>query len=326
MAKNINVLVTGGAGYIGSHTCLELSKNGFNPVTYDNLSTGRKSFVKWGPLVKGDLLDKNKIIKTIDKFKIDSVIHLAAKSQVEESELKKKLYFENNVLGTITLLEAMVECNLDKIIFSSTAAVYGNNSNKSLKEIDKISPINMYGLTKYLCETVLLSYSKSSKVNFIALRYFNASGSDYNSKIGELHFPETHLMPRVCQKLINNQTINIYGNDYETKDGTCVRDFIHVRDIASAHIVSLKTVMKKKVNKTYNIGTGKGYSVLQVVKLFENKLGKKGKISFSKKRDYDPQYLVANASLFSKIFKWKAKYSSINNIIKSEIEWRKLIQ
>ena len=151
------------------------------------------------------------------------------------------------MLGTITLLEAMIECNLDKIIFSSTAAVYGNNSNKSLKENDKISPINMYGLTKYLCETVLLSYSNSSKVNFIALRYFNASGSVYNSNIGELHFPETHLIPKVCQKLLNNQTINIYGNDYETKDGTCVRDFIHVRDIALAHIVSLKMVMKKKL-------------------------------------------------------------------------------
>ena len=184
----------------------------------------------------------------------------------------------------------------------------------------------MYGLTKYLCETVMFSYSKLSRINFIALRYFNASGSEYKSKIGELHFPETHLMPKVCQKLINNQTISVYGNDYETKDGTCIRDFVHVRDIALAHIVSLQTVMRRRVNSVFNVGTGKGYSVLQIIKFFENTLGKKGKIKFSKRRAYDPQYLVANTSLFSEQFKWKAKYSSINNIIESEVAWRKLIE
>tara|TARA_B100001741_G_C16547949_1_gene597819 strand:+ start:569 stop:1558 length:990 start_codon:yes stop_codon:yes gene_type:complete len=323
MPKNKNVLVTGGAGYIGSHTCKILKSNNFNPVSYDNLSSGKKKFVKWGPLVIGELGDKNKIIKTIKKYKIEAIIHLAAKSIVEDSELNKNSYFINNLHGTITLLEAMRECKIKKIIFSSTAAVYGESTTFKIKESHKLSPINIYGLTKLMCENFIKTMKQIDHLDYIILRYFNASGSDYISNIGELHDPETHLIPKLSIAFCLKTNFYIYGNNYKTQDGTCIRDFIHVLDIAEAHVISLKHILKNNIAETYNLGTGEGYSIKKIINIFEEITKTKIKIKYAKERINDPRKLVADPKKFNLKFNWKARKSSLHKIIYSELAWRK---
>jgi len=322
MPKNKNVLVTGGAGYIGSHTCKVLKSNNFNPVTYDNLSSGRKDFVKWGPLVIGELNDKNKIIKTIKKYKIKSIIHLAAKSIIEDSESDKTKYFKNNLYGTIALLDAMKECKIKKIIFSSTAAVYGDSSKSKINESHKLSPINTYGLTKLLCENSIKTMKKIDDIDYIILRYFNASGSDFKSKIGELHYPETHLIPKLSIAYCQKNDFYVYGKNYKTRDGTCIRDFIHVLDLAEAHVISLKYILNHNTAETYNLGTGKGHSIKKIIRFFEEITKTKITIKYSKARMYDPKRLVADPKKFNLQFKWKANRSDLQNIIFSELKWR----
>tara|TARA_Y100000816_G_scaffold279703_1_gene252276 strand:- start:663 stop:1643 length:981 start_codon:yes stop_codon:yes gene_type:complete len=324
MAKKIKILVTGGAGYIGSHVCKNLKVSNFYPVSYDNLSTGKKDFVKWGPLIIGDILDQQKLEKVIKQHKVKAVIHLAAKSQVEESEKKFKNYFNNNVIGTACLLEAMRKNDVNKIIFSSTASVYGNISKGSIKENDSLSPINNYGLTKLYCENLINHFALNDSLNFIILRYFNAAGSDYDSGIGELRDPETHLIPRISEQILKKKTISVFGNQYKTKDGTCIRDFIHVNDIASAHVFSLRRILSKDMNKTYNVGTGIGYSVSEIIKIFKKLSEINIKVKIAKKRSKDPEKLIANPTLFKNHFNWKPKSSDIKNIINSEIYWRKM--
>ena len=324
MAKKINILVTGGAGYIGSHVCKILFLNNFIPITYDDLSTGNKDFVKWGPLIIGNILDQEKIIKVIKKFKIRSVVHLAAKSKVEESDKKFEYYFHNNVTGTINLLEAMKKCSIHKIIFSSTASVYGGNTKGTIKEINQLSPTNSYGLTKLYCENLIIHFAKTFALDYVILRYFNAAGSDYKSNIGELRDPETHLIPKLSEQMLKNTTIDVYGDQYDTADGTCIRDFIHVNDIAIAHKICVRYILQKNINKIYNLGTGKGYSVFEIVKLYQKILNRSPKIRIAKKRERDPEKLVADPSMFKKEFNWTPVHSNIKNIIESEIYWRKM--
>ena len=324
MPKKINILVTGGAGYIGSHICKNLKLNNFNPISYDDLSTGKRNFVKWGPLVVGDILDQKKLVKVMKEYDVKVVVHLAAKSLVEESDKKLKYYFNNNVIGTAILLEAMKKSLVKKIIFSSTASVYGNSSKGLIKESNKLSPINNYGLTKLYCENLINHYALSDSWDFVILRYFNAAGSDYESNIGELRDPETHLIPRISEQILQKKTISVFGNQYRTKDGTCIRDFIHVKDIASAHTICVQHILKKNIRKVYNLGTGKGYSVLEIIKNFEKKSNIDVKVKIARKRSKDPEKLVANPMLFKKQFNWKPIHSNIKNIIESEIFWRKM--
>ncbi len=324
MPKKINILVTGGAGDIGSHICKNLKLNNFNPISYDDLSTGKRNFVKWGPLVVGDILDQKKLIKVMKKYDVKVVVHLAAKSLVEESEKKLKYYFNNNVIGTAILLEAMKKSLVKKIIFSSTASVYGNSSTGLIKESNKLSPINNYGLTKLYCENLINHYALSDSWDFAILRYFNAAGSDYESNIGELRDPETHLIPKISEQILQKKTISVFGNQYGTKDGTCIRDFIHVKDIASAHTICVRHILKKNIRNVYNLGTGKGYSVLEIIQNFQKKLNMNIKVKIASKRSKDPEKLVANPMLFKKQFNWKPIHSNIKNIIESEIFWRKM--
>ena len=320
-----NIIVTGGAGYIGSHICKELKKSNFNPITYDNLSSGNERFVKWGPLIKGSILDKKKLLLTFKKYKPIAVIHLAAKSVVHELEKNQKDCFEVNVNGTINLLEAMTISGINKIIFSSTASVYGQNKKKSFKETHDLLPVNNYGISKLICEEIIKNYSLNKSLNYVILRYFNACGADNDLEIGELKRPISHLIPTIANNILKNQSSKIFGTDYSTFDGTCVRDYIHINDLAEAHIIILIKLLKSNFSDVYNLGAEKGYSVLNIIKEFENILGKKVKIKKTHKRDGDPSILIANAKKFYNKFNWKPKYSNINNIVKTEYFWREKI-
>ncbi len=316
------IIVTGGAGYIGSHVCKKLYHEGYEPICYDNLSTGHKEFVKWGPLIKADITNKKNLVRVIEKYDPIAIMNFAALSLVEESNKNLYKYFFTNYYGTLCILEAMHLTQKNKLIQSSTAAVYGFHG-KKYKEESKLKPINNYGKSKLAAEESIKYMGKLHQINYIILRYFNAAGADFDSKIGELHYPETHLIPNITNSIFNGNHIKIYGNDYQTRDGTCIRDFVHVEDIADAHFISLKYLLNKRVKEIYNIGTGKGSSVLKVVNKFENLLNTKYKVEYLKRRDGDPAILVADINKFQKKFNWKPSYSSLEKILSSEINWRK---
>jgi len=320
--NKINVLVTGGAGYIGSQVCKHLHSSNFSPITFDNLSSGNQSFVKWGPLIKADILNTEKIIETIKIYKPKAIIHFAAKSIVEESQKNLDMYMKVNVDGTKSILSAMKQTGLNKIIYSSTAAVYGNKYKTDITEDFPENPINNYGTTKLLSEKIIKDSYKNLSIDSIVLRYFNASGCDHEEGIGEMHDPETHLIPNITQNMIKGEVSNIYGNDFDTKDGTCIRDFIHVKDLASAHVLALKHILNNKISDTFNLGTGKGHSVQDVINTYEEIFSKNCKIKISNRRDGDPASLVANVEKFKKTFNWDTQHSSLHNIIDSDIKWR----
>jgi len=236
----MNILVTGGAGYIGSHTCKQLKKYGLSPIVYDNLSRGHKEFVQWGPFVEGDILDTEKVKKTLEEHKIQAVIHFAAFAYVGESVENPSLYYKNNVHGTFSLLEAMLKANVKNLVFSSTCATYGIPEKIPLMEDMPQNPINPYGQTKLMIEKILRDYGTAYGFKSVCLRYFNAAGADQDGVIGERHNPETHLIPLAIEAALKNKTMKIFGNDYETPDGTCLRDYIHVTDLAEPPLLALK--------------------------------------------------------------------------------------
>ncbi|MDD4835073.1 MAG: UDP-glucose 4-epimerase GalE, partial [Lutispora sp.] len=262
----MNILITGGAGYIGSHTVKALKKKGYFTVVYDNLSTGHEYAAKGDVFIWGDIFDSNLLKSTIKKYSIDSVIHFAAYSLVGESMTNPKKYYTNNVQGTLNLLNTMLENNVDKIVFSSTAAVYGEPENIPITEDCPKDPTNVYGKTKLIIENMLEDYSKAYALKYIALRYFNACGADPQGDIGEDHNPETHLIPLVLQTCADKrESIKIFGQDYPTKDGTCIRDYIHVNDLASAHVLALEALQKGHKSEVYNLGNGNGFSVSEII-------------------------------------------------------------
>ena len=262
------ILVTGGAGYIGSHICKELARCGYNTVSYDNLSRGHKWAVKWGLLEVGDILDQDNIIKIIKKYDPIAVMHLAAYAYVGESVTNPSLYYHNNVSGTLNLLEAMMCTNMRLIIFSSSCATYGIPVTVPISESHPQKPVNPYGRTKLMIEEILKDFDVSHEIKAISLRYFNAAGADPDGDIGEDHKPETHLIPNVLKAAIGKKThLEIYGNDYETNDGTCVRDYIHVTDLAKAHVLALEKLISKQESNQFNIGTGVGYSIIDILTL-----------------------------------------------------------
>ena len=310
---NNNILVTGGCGYIGSHICYELKNNGFIPIVYDNLS--RSSIIDYDNLEIGDISDSEKIINIIKKYNPIAVIHLAAFAYVEESMMFPSIYYYNNVAKSIIFLNILKKYNINNIIFSSTCAVYGNPVKIPINEDESIKPINIYGKTKYIIEEVI----NDLKFNNIRFRYFNVAGHHItNKKLKENHNPETHLIPILINSIDTSSSINIYGNDYNTYDGTCIRDYIHVMDIATAHILALKKILNiSNCNYVLNIGTNKGYSINEIISEIEHQYSIKLNIKYVNRRIGDPDKLIADYNLIKNVLNWNPLYSNIKTIISS---------
>ena len=321
--KDKYILITGGAGYIGSHTNLELKRKGYRTVIFDNLSLGHKEFVKDDNFIYGDLKNISDLKEVFKKYDIAAVIHFAALSKVGESTKDPQMYYYNNVINTLNLLDVMRTYDVKKIIFSSTAAVYGNPESIPITEESEIKPINPYGSSKAMIENILKDYDKAYNFKFVSLRYFNACGADASAKIGEWHVPETHLLPLILDVVIGKQdNIKIFGTDYNTKDGTCIRDYIHVTDLADAHILALEYLLKDNRSNIFNLGNGEGYSVKEIIDAVETITKKKIQRIENERREGDPAILIANPLKAKKILKWKTRYD-LENIVKSAWEWHK---
>ena len=317
------ILITGGAGYIGSHINKIITSQGYETIVVDNLSNGHKEFVKWGLFYEVDLRDELQLSAVFERHEIEAVIHLAAYAYVGESVGNPQKYNNNNIISTLSLLNVMLKYNVKNIIFSSTCAVYGVPHSLPITENNPLTPINPYGETKAFIEKVLKQYHKSYNLNYISLRYFNVAGGDFDCDIGEFHEPETHLIPIALNKAYNQESIDIFGDDYDTNDGTCIRDYIHVLDLADAHILALKHLLKTQESDVFNLGTEHGYSNLDIIKSIENILDSKIKINFSQRREGDPDKLVASNRKAKEILNWEPKYSDINVIIESAWKWYK---
>ncbi len=315
-------MVTGGAGYIGSHTCKILKSLGYNPIVIDNLSTGNKWAVKWGPLIAGDISDSDLIKSTVKKYNISALIHFAAHAYVGESINNPQKYFQNNVVGSIKLLDAIMDAGVNNVVFSSSCAIYGIPNQLPISEKHPHHPINPYGESKLFIERVLQWYGNLNKFNWVALRYFNAAGADPKSEIGEWHVPETHLIPRLLDVALNrNNVIEIYGDDYDTPDGTCIRDYIHVEDLAQAHIFALEYLLKSGNSCSFNLGTGKGYSVRQVLDIVNKVTGTDIPFKMKPRRIGDPPVLISDPTSIMNTIGWEAKYSSLEVQIDHAWKW-----
>jgi len=319
-----NILVTGGAGYIGSHMCKALKKNGYNPVCFDNLSVGHKSAVKWGPFIKGDLRDKKNLKKAFDNFSFAAVMHFAANALVGESTKNPLKYYENNVSSTINLLQAMKDYNVKHLIFSSSCATYGIPDYTPINEEHPQKPINPYGKSKLIIEEILLDYAKAHDVSYASLRYFNAAGADPECETGENHKVETHLIPLLIETALGvRPSLDVYGTDYPTEDGSAVRDYIHVCDLASVHLKALEYIFTHNKCIQINVGTGRGYSVLEIINAAKKLINPDFKINYAERREGDPPVLVAENSKVKELLNWTPEYSSIETIIDSALKWHK---
>ena len=318
------ILVVGGAGYIGCHTVRELSELGREIIVYDNLSYGHKQAVKDVKLIIGDLSDKNKLGRTIKDYNINSVIHFASYIQVGESMSHPVDYYRNNVCNTLNLLEVMNENKVKYIVFSSSAAVYGEPEKTPINEECSKNPTSVYGRTKLIVEDILSDFGNAYGIKYTALRYFNASGAHISGELGEAHNPETHLIPIILEVVLGKRDIlKVFGNDYPTKDGTCIRDYIHVTDLARAHILALDALKNGGDSKIYNLGNGNGFSVMEVIKVVEKITDQKVKYEFVKRRFGDPASLVASSEKIIKELGWKQEYNSLEKIVETTWNWKK---
>ncbi len=312
------ILVVGGAGYIGSHTAHALRRKGHEVIIYDNLSTGYASLADGFELVIGDISDSTKLSRLLAR--VDAVMHFAAYAYVGESVENPRKYFQNNVLGSIALLNAVTDSSVRKVIFSSTCAVYGVPAKVPMAEDNPRLPVNPYGASKLAFEFALESYARAYGLRFVAFRYFNASGADENGQIGEMHDPETHLIPAVFEAIKGKRpALQIFGEDYPTPDGTCVRDYIHVSDLAEAHVLGLECIDKGE-SAALNLGTGQGYSVKEVISTIEKVTGRKVPRNLAPRRPGDPPALIADPSLAEKVLNWKAK-RSLEDIVSTAWKW-----
>ena len=320
----MSVLVCGGAGYIGSHTVSELLDRGEDVVVADNLQKGHKKAVLGGKLMIGDLRDSDFLDKVFSENTIDSVIQFAADSLVGESVEDPLKYYNNNVVSTLSLLSKMKQYGVDKIVFSSTAATYGEPQNIPIMETDPTIPTNPYGQTKLAVEKALKWCYEAYDIKYTALRYFNAAGAHISGKIGEDHNPETHLIPIILQAALGQRdSITIFGDDYNTEDGTCVRDYIHVTDLADAHILALDKMRADGKSNIYNLGNGNGFSVKEVVDITRKVTGVDIKAELGERRPGDPAILVASSEKAKKELNWKPKYNDLGTIIETALKWHK---
>jgi UDP-arabinose 4-epimerase len=317
-----NVLVTGGAGYIGSHTCKLLAKEGYLPVAYDDLSLGHRSAVKWGPLVTGDIADSQVLTTTIRKHHIDSVIHFAGSAYVGESVNHPRKYFHNNLSKTIAMLGCLLDEGVNNIVLSSTCATYGVPQKSRIDENHPQQPVNPYGESKVAIERVLQWYGQAYGLKWIALRYFNAAGADPDGEIGESHDEETHLVPLAVRATYPDfDPLRIFGVDYPTKDGTAVRDFIHVSDLASAHIRALEYLARGCESRAFNLGSGVGHSVRDVVAAAERVTGRRVRTEEMPRRPGDPAELIADPTRAHQELQWRPQFSDLNNIVRTAWTW-----
>ncbi len=321
----LRVLVTGGAGYIGSHTCKALANAGYEPVSYDNMVYGHDELVKWGPLEVGDILDGERLKEVIDKYSPDACMHFAAFALVGESVEDPAKYYKNNVLGTLSLLEALKEKGINRLIFSSSAAVYGNPVKTPIPDDHSLSPVNPYGETKRIMEGVLRDFGAAYGLKSASLRYFNAAGADPEGESGELHDPETHLVPLVLEVAAGKREhITVFGDDYDTRDGTCIRDYIHVTDLADAHVRALERLGKGDTTKAYNLGNGNGFSVLEVIETARKVTGHPIPVEIGSRRAGDPPVLVADSSRIMEELGWRPLFDDLETII--ETAWNFLMR
>lgn len=317
----MRVLVTGGAGYIGSHTARKLATAGHEVVVFDNLSYGHRGAVGELKLVVGDLIDRELLTETLKSNKIEAVIHFAAFAQVGESVTNPSIYYNNNICGTISLLDAMRAADVGRIVFSSTCATYGIPASSPIDESFPQAPINPYGFSKLAIEHALQDYSHAYGMAYAALRYFNAAGASPAGDIGEDHTPESHLIPVVLQVALGQRkSISLFGTDYPTEDGTCVRDYIHVDDLADAHLLAMEKITPDECLKL-NLGTGRGNSVQEIVAACREVTGHEIPTEIAPRRPGDPPALVANPSLARKILDWKPKYLDVRETIETAWRW-----
>jgi UDP-glucose 4-epimerase len=317
-----SILVTGGAGYIGSHCCKSLWQQGFDPIVVDNLIYGHRSAVKWGEFIYADIGDVNRMESIFKSHKIDAVMHFSAFAYVGESVTWPDKYYTNNLCSTINLLNCMVRNNVRHFVFSSTCATYGDPEYTPIDEKHPQCPINPYGKTKLMVEQLLEDYGRAYGLNYICLRYFNAAGADPEREIGELHDPETHLIPLVLDAVIGKRpSIKVFGSDYPTTDGTCVRDYIHVTDLANAHIMALKYLFAGGKSDVINLGTGVGNSVLEIIDCAKKITGKEISVEVVDRRPGDPPALVAANNKSTSVLGWKPKFVDISEIIRTAWLW-----
>lgn len=320
------ILIVGGAGYIGSHVNKMLYVQGYKTLVLDNLVYGHQEFVKWGEFIEGDLADVNLLEEIFSKYDIEVVMHFSAYAYVGESVGNPAKYYQNNVVNTLNLLNAMIKHNVNYFIFSSTCATYGQPEKMPITEDNIQNPINPYGKSKLMVEKILEDYNKAYGLNYCALRYFNASGADIDGEIGEWHRPETHLIPLVLDVAIGKREyISVFGTDYETKDGTCIRDYIHVNDLADAHIRALQYIQKENKSLCCNLGNGKGYSVKEIIKMARSVTGKEIKAKFEAKRAGDPAELIGSNKKAEEILGWKPKYD-LKSIIETAWNWHQKVK
>ncbi len=318
----MNILVTGGAGYIGSHTVRLLEKTGEKVVVYDNLVTGHRAAVKNSIFVEGDIFDSERLTDTIKRYDISSVVHFAAYSLVGVSMVKPRDYYHNNVVGTLNLLDVMLANGVNKLVFSSTAAVYGEPESSPITEGVTQNPTNVYGRTKLIMENAIADYSRSYGLKYIALRYFNACGADITGDLGEDHQPETHLVPLVLKACLGKTDgLKIFGDDYPTKDGTCVRDYIHVNDLGEAHVLALKALYNGHQSQVYNLGNGNGFTVKEVIEAAEAVTGLIVPKEVAPRRAGDPAVLVASSDKIRQDLGWQPEYTDIKKIIATAWRW-----
>lgn len=318
----MHILVTGGAGYIGSHTAKALAQAGLKPIVIDNLQRGHREAVQWGPLIEADIGDRSALDGVFTQYSIEAVLHFAAFTYVGESMQSPDLYFRNNTLSTLNLLEAMQAHRVRKIVFSSTCATYGNPLQIPISEDHPQDPVNPYGESKRMVERLLYWWGASYGLKWVALRYFNAAGADPEGELGENHNPETHLVPLAISAAQGLNSLQIYGTDYDTPDGTAIRDYLHVTDLATAHLEALRYLDAGRESAAFNLGTGLGHSVREVITMVERIGGQKVPAKEVGRRAGDPPSLVADARKSAELLSWRPRHSSLEEIVQTAWNWK----
>jgi UDP-arabinose 4-epimerase len=320
----VPVLVTGGAGYIGAHACKALAAAGYRPIVYDNLVTGHRASVRWGPFEHGDILDRVRLNEVIIRHAPQAVLHFAAFAQVGESVLDPGKYYHNNVVGSLSLLQAMRDRGLRRIIFSSSCAIYGTPNSLPLTEAVALEPINPYGRSKLMVEQMLADYAISNDLRWVALRYFNAAGADPDGEIGEDHDPETRIIPlAIAAAGRPDAPLTLYGTDYDTPDGTCIRDYVHVCDLADAHVAALRASEQGLSSRPLNLGAGRGLSIREVIATVEEVTGLPVAVRDGPRRAGDPPVLFADAGKAREMLGWRPGRSDLRTIVDSAWLWHK---
>jgi UDP-glucose 4-epimerase len=320
------ILIVGGAGYIGSHVNKFLSERGYETLILDNLTRGHRDFVKWGEFIEGDLGDRRLLDRVLETHEVDAVMHFAAFTDVGESVLKPGMYYHNNVINTINLLDSMVDHGVGNFIFSSTCAVYGNPMEIPISEEHPLNPISPYGRSKFMIEEILGDYREAYDLNYVSLRYFNAAGADPEGEVGELHNPETHLIPIVLDAAMGlRDEVRIFGTDYQTPDGTCIRDYIHVMDLADAHWRALR-YLEGGEGGVFNLGNGNGFSVREVIETCREVTGASIMAVEDDRRPGDPPELVGSAERARRILGWRPEFTELEDIIETAWKWHSRIK